>query len=140
LSTSLQRKVPQIEPLEFLAEETSADRIRVIGYGAGTRAVLTALHQLRLARTGRARQAIRRELRLGTVALIGSDANRGLQRDPSRPVWMFPADDSERLEAAAEAANEIGSSSPGSGQAIAASPCAASTMYTAHDCEPRRIM
>jgi esterase/lipase superfamily enzyme len=63
--------------MEFLAEDTSADRIHIIGYSAGTRAVLTALDQLRLARAGRAQDEIRRELRLGTVALIGSDADRG---------------------------------------------------------------
>jgi esterase/lipase superfamily enzyme len=64
--------------IEFLAEETSADQIHVIGYSAGTRAVLTALDQLSLARAGQSREEIRRELRLGTVALIGSDADRGL--------------------------------------------------------------
>jgi esterase/lipase superfamily enzyme len=64
--------------LEFLAGETSAERIHVIGYSAGTRAVLTALGQLRLARAGRSHDEIRRELRLGTVVLVGSDADRGL--------------------------------------------------------------
>jgi esterase/lipase superfamily enzyme len=63
--------------IEFLAEDTSAGRIHIIGYSAGTRVVLTALDQLRLLQAGRSRDEIRRELRIGTVILIGSDADRG---------------------------------------------------------------
>jgi esterase/lipase superfamily enzyme len=63
--------------IEFLAHNTTADKIHVIGYSAGTRTVLTALDQLSLARPDRSAEEIRDELRIGTVAVIGSDLDRG---------------------------------------------------------------
>jgi hypothetical protein len=63
--------------IEYLAANTSADQIHVIGYSAGTRAVLTALDQLSLARPHQSTDGIRDELRIGTVAIIGSDLDRG---------------------------------------------------------------
>jgi esterase/lipase superfamily enzyme len=66
------------EFIEYLAAETDARRIHILGYSAGTRLVLTALHQLALANQHRNPEDIRRELRLGNVILVGSDVDRGI--------------------------------------------------------------
>jgi esterase/lipase superfamily enzyme len=63
--------------IEYLAHNTTADRIHVIGYSAGTRTVITALDQLSLARPDLSTEEVREELRVGTVAIIGSDLDRG---------------------------------------------------------------
>jgi pimeloyl-ACP methyl ester carboxylesterase len=57
--------------LNFLARETKADRIHVIGFSAGTRVVLGALNQL----SARPDPAT---LRIGNVILVGSDFDRQL--------------------------------------------------------------
>ncbi len=57
--------------LEFLSEETSAERIHILGYSAGTRVVLDALHNIALEENG-ARP------RLGQVVLTGSDVDRAI--------------------------------------------------------------
>jgi esterase/lipase superfamily enzyme len=63
--------------LRFLAEETSARRIHIVGYSAGTRMVLAALHQLAL-QEARAGTPARDRLRLGNVILVGSDVDAGI--------------------------------------------------------------
>lgn len=61
--------------LEFLARETSAQHIHIVGYSAGTRVVLTTLHELALLQqcTGDAAASTR----LGNVVLVGSDVDTG---------------------------------------------------------------
>jgi esterase/lipase superfamily enzyme len=62
--------------LEYLAEETDADEIHVIGYSAGTRLVSRAFEQLALIHTESTPEKIREELRIGNLMLIGSDVDR----------------------------------------------------------------
>ena len=57
--------------LEYLSENTDANRINIIGYSSGTRVVLTALHDLALKYEGD-----RIIPRIGRVALIASDYDR----------------------------------------------------------------
>jgi esterase/lipase superfamily enzyme len=66
------------EFVQFLAEETTARRIHILGYSAGTRLVGAALHQFALMNAGRPASEIRGELRLGNVILVGSDIDRGI--------------------------------------------------------------
>jgi esterase/lipase superfamily enzyme len=66
------------EFIEYLAEETKAERIHILGYSAGTRLVVAALHQLALAGHGRSFEDRRASLRLGNVILVGSDVDRGI--------------------------------------------------------------
>ncbi|MHC4342103.1 MAG: alpha/beta hydrolase, partial [Planctomycetota bacterium] len=62
--------------LVYLAEETRARRIHVLGYSAGTRLVSLTLHQLALRNADRSREEIHERLRLGQVVLTGSDIDR----------------------------------------------------------------
>jgi esterase/lipase superfamily enzyme len=64
--------------LEFLAEETPARRIHIVGYSAGTRLVLDALAQLAFVYTDEDPAHTRRKTRLGRVILVGSDVDRHL--------------------------------------------------------------
>ena len=66
------------ELIEFLAEETTARRIHILGYSAGTRLVGAALHQLALRNGHRSPEEIRQRLRLGNVILVGSDIDKGI--------------------------------------------------------------
>jgi esterase/lipase superfamily enzyme len=66
------------EFIEYLAAETDARRIHILGYSAGTRLVLAALNQLALTNQHRTPEDIRRDLRLGNVILVGSDVDRGI--------------------------------------------------------------
>jgi esterase/lipase superfamily enzyme len=66
------------EFLEFLADETTARRIHILGYSAGTRLVGATLHQLALVNEQRTAAEIRERLRLGNVILVGSDIDRGI--------------------------------------------------------------
>jgi esterase/lipase superfamily enzyme len=66
------------EFLEFLADETTARRIHILGYSAGTRLVGAALHQLALVNEDRTAAEIVERLRLGNVILVGSDIDRGI--------------------------------------------------------------
>lgn len=59
--------------LQFLAEETHARRIHIIGYSAGTRVVIGALHQLAILHHGDTRQSIQEQVKIGNVILVGSD-------------------------------------------------------------------
>jgi len=64
--------------LEFLAEETDAERIHLLGYSAGTRVVLNTLFQLTLIHQDDSPEEIRQKRKLGRVILVGSDYDRQL--------------------------------------------------------------
>lgn len=64
--------------IELLAETTMAENIHIIGYSAGTRVVLTTIHQLALLNDGVAKPGIRDKLKVGRVILVGSDVDRQL--------------------------------------------------------------
>ncbi len=64
--------------LEFLARESGAERIHVLGYSAGTRVVLTALYELALMYQDQPDTHIRAKTRLGKVILVGSDIDTDL--------------------------------------------------------------
>ena len=66
--------------LEFLAEETDAEQIHVIGYSMGTRLVTRAIAQLALMHHEYTTEEIRRKLRIGHVILAGSDLDREVAR------------------------------------------------------------
>jgi len=64
--------------LEFVAENTDAEEIHVIGYSNGTRLVLRAMEQLALIHEGESADQIWEQLRLRNVILVGSDLDRGV--------------------------------------------------------------
>lgn len=64
--------------LEYLARETSAENIHIIGYSAGTRVVINALCQLALIYHEESKEAFRKNLRIGHVILTASDFDRQL--------------------------------------------------------------
>ena len=64
--------------LEFVAENTDAEEIHVIGYSNGTRLVLRAMEQLALIHEGESADEIWEQLRLRNVILVGSDLDRGV--------------------------------------------------------------
>ncbi len=59
--------------IQYLAEETEAQRIHVIGYSAGTRVVSEALGQLALMYADSNRKNSANKLRIGHVILASSD-------------------------------------------------------------------
>lgn len=62
--------------LEYLAEETNAERIHIIGYSQGTRLVTQTLYNLALMHHDESQQEIHKKLRIGNVILVGSDIDR----------------------------------------------------------------
>ena len=64
--------------IEYLADETQAERIHIIGYSAGTHVVINALAQIALETKERDKPMIRRGLRIGHVILVGSDFDRDI--------------------------------------------------------------
>ena len=64
--------------LEYLAAETQAERIHLIGYSAGTRLVANAVAQLALENRHQRTQAVRMALRIGHMILVGSDFDRDI--------------------------------------------------------------
>jgi len=62
--------------LIYLAENTDAERIHIVGYSAGTRVVVLALDQLALQNTDVTKADVKQTLRLGHVILVGSDFDR----------------------------------------------------------------
>ena len=64
--------------LEYLAEETDAERINLVGYSAGTRVVAGALHQLALMNVSADPEAVLSKFRIGQLILVGSDMDRQL--------------------------------------------------------------
>ena len=63
--------------LDFLASETSAERIHIVGYSAGTRVVLTTLYEMALIHQHDSAVDISNKTRLGNVILVGSDVDTG---------------------------------------------------------------
>lgn len=63
--------------IAYLARETSVERINIIGYSAGTRLVMTALHELALIQQHNTPEEITEATRLGRVILVGSDVDTG---------------------------------------------------------------
>ncbi|ABI93305.1 alpha/beta hydrolase (plasmid) [Roseobacter denitrificans] len=61
--------------IQFLAAETNAKRIHIVAHSAGTRLVTEAIGQFGLEYSRASNQQIKRELKLGKVILIGSDAS-----------------------------------------------------------------
>jgi esterase/lipase superfamily enzyme len=64
--------------LQYLAEETDAENIHIIGYSAGTRVVISAMAQLAMLNANQDKAAIQRKLRIGHVILTASDFDRQL--------------------------------------------------------------
>lgn len=64
--------------LAMLADETTAERIHIVGYSAGTRLVAATLHQLALQTSHLAEDETRRRTKLGNVLLVASDIDRGI--------------------------------------------------------------
>lgn len=62
--------------LEYLSDETGADRIHIVGYSAGTRVVMRALGQLAIVNQDCPPDNVRDRLRIGQVFLLGSDIDR----------------------------------------------------------------
>ncbi len=62
--------------LQYLAENTDAESINVIGFSNGTRMVARAYEQLALMYHDQSREQIQSELRLGQLILVGSDLDR----------------------------------------------------------------
>jgi len=93
--------------IEYLARESSATRIHIVGYSAGTRLVLMALYELALIHQHSGEDDIRRATRLGNVVLVGSDIDSdmfasyvvdGLLRVPEHlTFYVSPADKALRL-------------------------------------------
>ncbi len=64
--------------LEFIAENTDAEEIHIIGYSNGTRLVARAMEQLALIHKGESADEIWEQLRIRNVILVGSDLDRGV--------------------------------------------------------------
>jgi len=64
--------------LEYIAENTDAERVHILGYSAGTRVVLNALSQLMFMHKNEGRSKLSQQLRIGRVILVGSDFDRQL--------------------------------------------------------------
>ena len=78
--------------LEYLAQETDADRIHVVAYSAGTRVATNALWQLALQHTGDSKEAIQEKLKLGQVILVGSDVDKDIFGNQLVDgIWKVPA-------------------------------------------------
>ena len=88
--------------LQYLAACTSARRIHVLGYSAGSRLITRAFYDLALIHASDDDAAIRKALRIGQVILVGSDVDRdifagmlldGILRIPEHfTVYMSTAD------------------------------------------------
>lgn len=59
--------------LNYLAQETRAEKIHIIAFSAGSRLVVRALHQLALLKKDQTDEQIRKELRIGNVIVVGGD-------------------------------------------------------------------
>jgi len=64
--------------LDFLANETNAKQIHVIGYSAGTRLVARAFEQMALIHYDSTPEEIHHQQRIGNIILVGSDIDRGI--------------------------------------------------------------
>jgi esterase/lipase superfamily enzyme len=64
--------------LKYLAENTDAENLHLVGYSAGTRVVINALMQLAGSGSEKSAQELQKRLRIGHVILTGSDFDRQL--------------------------------------------------------------
>ncbi|MGR8946517.1 MAG: alpha/beta hydrolase [Gammaproteobacteria bacterium] len=64
--------------IHFLAENTSAERIHILGYSAGTRVVMNALYEMALIYQSYPQEEISERIKLGNLILVGSDIDTGL--------------------------------------------------------------
>lgn len=64
--------------LTYLARETQAERIHIIGYSAGTRLVTEALFQIALGYREQSEEEIHEATRIGNLILTASDLDRGV--------------------------------------------------------------
>ncbi|UCH46604.1 MAG: alpha/beta hydrolase [Betaproteobacteria bacterium] len=64
--------------LEYLAEQTDAERIHIIGYSQGTRMVVDGVYRLALKYQDETPEEAQKHLRIGKIILIGSDIDRQL--------------------------------------------------------------
>jgi esterase/lipase superfamily enzyme len=62
--------------LEYLADETDAERIHIMSYSAGTRLVARTLEQMALMNHGRKAEEVYSDLKIDQVILVGSDMDR----------------------------------------------------------------
>jgi len=62
--------------LEFLSENTEAEKIHIIAHSAGTRLVMQALNQLRLINSGKSSNELSSDYRLGQLLIAASDMDR----------------------------------------------------------------
>ena len=62
--------------LEYVAEETNAERIHVLAYSAGTQMVARTFEQLALMNHEREVEQIHADMKIGHVILVGSDMDR----------------------------------------------------------------
>jgi esterase/lipase superfamily enzyme len=62
--------------IEYVAVNSKAEKIHIVGYSAGTRVVVNAIAQLALQRSRIDRETVLSQLRIGHVILIGSDFDR----------------------------------------------------------------
>ena len=64
--------------IEFIAENTDAEQINILGYSNGTRLVTRALEQLAFIHQDQTPNDIYKKLRINNVILVGSDLDRGV--------------------------------------------------------------
>ncbi|GAB5450942.1 MAG: alpha/beta hydrolase [Halioglobus sp.] len=64
--------------LEFLAQHTTAEKIHIVGYSAGTRLVARAFEQMAMASQHLSDEEIRQRYRIGNLILVGSDVDRAV--------------------------------------------------------------
>lgn len=62
----------------FLSKRTNVDKINVIGYSAGSRVVTRAMGDLAILQKGKSHALNKKELKLGTIAIIAGDVDRKL--------------------------------------------------------------
>jgi esterase/lipase superfamily enzyme len=109
--------------LDFLAHETSAERIHIVGYSAGTRVVLTTLYELALIHQHDSDSEARNATRLGNVILVGSDVDTGtfasyiidglLRVQDRLTIYTSPSDKALHLSEKIFAHRRIGEILPG---------------------------
>ena len=109
--------------LDFLASETSAERIHIVGYSAGTRVVLTTLYEMALIHQHDSAVDISNKTRLGNVILVGSDVDTGtfasyvidglLRVQDRLTLYTSPSDQALRLSEKVFAHRRLGQILPG---------------------------
>ncbi|MEQ8496876.1 MAG: alpha/beta hydrolase [Gammaproteobacteria bacterium] len=109
--------------IDFLARESSAERINIVGYSAGTRVVLNTLYELALIHKQSSDDEIRSATRLGRVVLVGSDVDTGtfasyvldglLRVQEDLNLYVSPADKALHISERVFAHRRLGEVLPG---------------------------